>query len=61
YNTSKFTFESIVESPNDIEENFTNYLNGFSQNIKELVEKFHSFRDHVTLMADKKILYWILK
>ena len=61
YNTSRFTFESIIESPNDIEENFVNYLNGFSQNIKELVEKFHSFRDHVTLMAGNKILYWVLK
>ncbi len=61
YNTSRFTFESIVESPNDIEANFAGYLNGFSRNIKELVEKFHSFRDHVALMAEKKILYWVLK
>ncbi|MBQ9406517.1 MAG: SAM-dependent DNA methyltransferase, partial [Desulfovibrio sp.] len=61
YNTSRFSFESLVESPNDINENFTNYLNSFSQNIIELFDKFHSFREHLNLMIENKILYWVIK
>ena len=30
YNTSKYTFEKLLDEPDNIEENFHNYLNGFS-------------------------------
>lgn len=31
YNTSKYTFEKLLDDPDNIEENFRNYLNGFSE------------------------------
>ena len=38
YNVSKFTFESLLDAPNDIESNFRNYLNGFSENVQKILE-----------------------
>lgn len=32
YNTSKYTFEKLMDDPDHIEENFRDYLNGFSDN-----------------------------
>ena len=31
YNTSKYTFERLLDDPDNIEENFRDYLNGFSE------------------------------
>ena len=33
YNTSKYTFEKLLDDPDNIEENFHDYLNGFSENV----------------------------
>ena len=30
YNTSKYTFERLMDDPDHIEDNFRDYLNGFS-------------------------------
>ena len=40
YNTSKYTFERLLDDPDHIEENFRDYLNGFSENVREILEKF---------------------
>ena len=32
YNTSKYDFEKLLSDPDNIESNFKNYLNGFSDN-----------------------------
>ena len=40
YNTSKFTFEKLLDDPDNIEANFRDYLNGFSPNVSEIIEKF---------------------
>ncbi len=60
YNTSKFSFEKLLDDPDGIEENFHNYLNGFSANVREIIEKF-KFDVHISTMARKGILYIILK
>ena len=60
YNTSKFTFEKLVEDPDDIEGNFHLYLNGFSENVRDIIAKF-KFDAHITTMANKGILYIVLK
>jgi type I restriction enzyme M protein len=33
YNTSKYTFESLLADPENIEANFKDYLSGFSSNV----------------------------
>lgn len=40
YNTSKYTFERLLDDPDNIEANFRDYLNGFSENVQDIIEKF---------------------
>lgn len=35
YNTSKFTFDSLLADPENIEADFKDYLNGFSANVQD--------------------------
>ncbi len=60
YNTSKYTFERLMDDPDNIEDNFKDYLNGFSENVRDIIEKF-KFDGHITTMANKDILYIVLK
>ena len=60
YNTSKFTFERLLDDPDNIETNFRDYLNGFSENVQNIIEKF-KFDGHINTMANKGILYIVLK
>ena len=60
YNTSKYTFEKLLADPDNIEANFRDYLNGFSENVQDIIEKF-KFDAHITTMANKGILYIVLK
>ncbi|MGM9561357.1 MAG: type I restriction-modification system subunit M N-terminal domain-containing protein, partial [Phascolarctobacterium sp.] len=50
YNTSKYTFEKLLADPDNIEANFRDYLNGFSENVQDIIEKF-KFDTHITTMA----------
>lgn len=60
YNTSKYTFEKLLDDPDNIEDNFRDYLNGFSENVQDIIEKF-KFDGHITTMANKGILYIVIK
>ena len=60
YNTSKFTFEKLIEDPDHIETNFRDYLNGFSENVADILKKFR-FDAHIDTMAEKGILFIVLK
>ena len=60
YNTSRYTFEKLTDDPDNIESNFRAYLNGFSENVRNIIEKF-KFDAHITTMANKGILYIVLK
>ena len=60
YNTNKYTFEKLLDDPDNIEENFHDYLNGFSENVRDIIEKF-KFDGHIDTMANKGILYIVIK
>ena len=60
YNTSKYTFERLLDDPDNIEANFRDYLNGFSENVLDILEKFR-FDGQITMMANKGILYIVIK
>lgn len=60
YNKSKFTFERLLDDPDNIEANFRDYLNEFSENVQDIIEKF-KFDGHITTMANKGILYIVIK
>ena len=40
YNTSRFTFETLLADPDNIESNFRDYLSGFSANAQDVLAKF---------------------
>lgn len=60
YNTSPFTFEKLLDDPDGIEANFRSYLNGFSPNVQNIIEKF-KFDNQITTLAQKNLLYIVLK
>ena len=60
YNISKYNFEKLLDDPDNIEANFRDYLNGFSETVQVIIEKF-KFDGHITTMANKGILYIVIK
>ena len=64
YNTSPFTLQRIVETAannrQQLEANFKLYLDGFSANVKEIVDKFN-LRSQAQHMASKDVLYDVLE
>ena len=60
YNTSKYDFNKLLDDPDNIEANFRDYLNGFSENVQDIIEKF-KFDGHISTMANKGILYIVIK
>ncbi len=59
YNTSKFTFEGLLSDPDNIADNFRNYLQHFSPNVIDIIEKF-DFDKEITKLNNNNILYNII-
>lgn len=59
YNTSKFTFEKLKADPNSIEDNFRAYINGFSENVLDILEQM-KFDDQIKRMAEAGLLYQVI-
>ncbi len=53
YNVSKFTFEKLLDDPDNIEANFRDYLNGFSENVRDIISKFN-FDVQITKIGRKR-------
>lgn len=51
YNTSNFDFEKLIADPDGVEINFEAYLQGFSANIKDIIDNF-DFASTVYRQAD---------
>jgi len=60
YNTSKYDFEKLLSDPDGIEANFRSYLNGFSANVRNIIEKFN-FENQITRLAEKGLLYIVIQ
>lgn len=60
YNTSKFTFKRLLDEPSQIKENFEDYLDGFSNNVQEIIAKF-KLRNQVETLAEANILYPLIQ
>lgn len=51
YNTSKFTFETLKADPENIEDNFKDYINGFSDNVQDILARM-KFADQIERLSD---------
>lgn len=60
YNTSKYTFTSLLADPENIESNFKDYLNGFSSNVQDVLAKF-DFDNIIKRMVESNTLYLVIK
>jgi type I restriction enzyme M protein len=60
YNISNFTFDSLLADPDNIEENFLAYLNGFSENVQDVLKNF-DFEREIRRLANNDKLYFIIQ
>ena len=60
YNTSKYDFQKLLADPDNIESNFKNYLNGFSDNVIDILNNF-KFENEIKTMAENRLLYVVLE
>ena len=60
YNTSRFTFETLLADPDNIESNFRDYLSGFSSNAQDVLAKF-DFDNIIKRMVESNTLYLVIK
>ena len=60
YNLSKLDLPKLLDDPNQIAPNLNAYINGFSRNVREIMERF-AFDQQIARMAEKNLLYEVIK
>ena len=60
YNLSKLDLPRLLDDPNQIAPNLNSYINGFSPNVRDIIEKF-KFSEQIARMAEKDLLYLVIK
>lgn len=60
FNTSLYTFDTLLADPNNIETNFRTYLNGFSNNMQDILANF-KFDVEITNLAENDALYHVIQ
>lgn len=60
YNISKYTFDSLLADPENIEANFQDYLKGFSDNVQDILTKF-DFDNIIRRLVESNTLYLVIK
>lgn len=59
YNISKYDFKKLLDDPDNIEENFYNYINGYSDEVKDIIKNF-DLNKQIEKMAGNGILYQVI-
>ena len=60
YNISPFTLETLLQDPKNITSNFRQYLNGFSSNIQDILQKF-KFYNQIETLDENDILFALIQ
>lgn len=60
YNTSNYTFDTLLADSDNIEDNFRLYLNGFSDNMQDILSNF-KFDIEITNMAENDALFYVIQ
>ena len=60
HNRSKFDFDKLVADPNNIATNLRNYINGFSEEAREIIEQFE-FENQIAKLDDNNLLFMVMK
>jgi len=59
YNTSRFTFEKLKGDPANTAANLNNYIKGFSERARDIIEHFE-FGKHIAKLDDNKLLFRVV-
>ena len=60
YNTSKFDFARLLAEPDNIADNFDDYIKGYSDNVKDIIENF-DFANQIKKMVAGNVLYVVIQ
>lgn len=60
YNTSKYTLKKLLDDPKNLRSNFENYLNGFSDNVQDIISKF-KFRNEIDTLDEANKLFSVIE
>ena len=60
YNTSPYDFKKLLDDSEGVNANFINYLDGYSPNVRDIIEKF-DFAKQLNRLKKGNILYLIVK
>lgn len=60
YNTSKFDFKKLLADPDNIEDNFDDYIKGFSSNVIDILSNF-KFDNEIATMVKGGVLYVVIQ
>lgn len=60
YNISPFDFQKLCNDATHIEKNFREYINGFSDNVQDIIENFEFDRE-ITKLANNGMLFLIIE
>ena len=61
YNTSEYTLRTLLDDPDHIDDNFASYINAFSPNVCEIIEKFEFAKDELPKMREYGLLFTVLQ
>lgn len=60
YNTSKYDFEKLLDDSSGLATNLRTYLNGFSENMREVLEKF-DFPNTIAKLDEHGLLFLVME
>ena len=60
YNTSKYDFQKLLNDSENIETNFREYLNSFSENVQDILSNF-DFDREISKLSNSDMLYLIIE
>lgn len=60
YNTSKFTFEKLLDDSSNIDDNLETYIDTYSENVREILTKF-KIKNYLQTLEEAEITYLLIQ
>lgn len=60
HNRSQFDFNKLIADPNNIAANLRNYINGYSEDAREIIDQFE-FDNQIAKLDESNLLFMVLK
>ena len=60
YNTSRYDFQKLLDDPKNIDKNLIAYINGFSENVRDILDNFN-LRNSINLLHQKELLFLLIQ